>query len=428
MTIHSNLETANDRFLSICLQGAIQDSWLSPADLAVEFPPTELMQALEQAPDLRTQLLIEAAGVHARIAPKKSTTAAAEDLQIALDEGVSTPELLLELFEMDDRVRHLDKQKLWDLLTRDEFWLRDDARARARMLATLEAGLQQELIDLPRLVRAVTPEQLAESLPQELLQKGLVQAIQSGLDGAAFDPPLLVETIPLAEWVEHVPLVHLWKTAVLGEIAATAGLASLAPEDEAASAPSEEKQAKAPSKGKKSGKKKSQDSGGRSKEEIKARNQAIANLTQIDRVPKNVEDLETPVLLAIDGMYAEMLSLSDDEQRAECIRDAFPNPHMLEKALYSLAETLDPRLDQEALKSREASVESLIQLVLFEERRRVSRARASSPPPAVSSSAPPPPPSGEGRPQPSVPPPLPPSAQKASAPPPPLPPNARAKN
>ena len=84
----SSLETSGARFLSICLQFALEEGWLSPADLNEEFSAEQLMTALEGASDLRARLLVEAAGVHEKIAPKKSTSAAAEDLQIALDEGL----------------------------------------------------------------------------------------------------------------------------------------------------------------------------------------------------------------------------------------------------------------------------------------------------------------------------------------------------
>jgi hypothetical protein len=149
-------------------------------------------------------------------------------------------------------------------------------------------------------------------------------------------------------------------------------------------------------------------------------------------LPPRVDELPTPTLLAIDGMYADLLSTLDDEERAQIIRDAFPNSAMLEQALFAVAEALDPRLNGEALRARGAEGEALITLVLFEERRRQS-GRASIPPSSqsrppgpVNSPVPPPAlddlvPAATSKKSSSVPPPLPPGAAKRSVPPPPLP-------
>jgi hypothetical protein len=225
----SSLESSGDRFLSLCLQYALDQDWLTPKDLTDEFPAKKLMIALEGAPELRAKLLIEAAGVHQKIAPKKSTGAAAEDLQIALDEGICTPAALLQLVTVDDHVRYLDKSALWSLLTRDQFWFQDGARPQARMLAMIQAGIDQDLIDFPRLVRAVTPEQLASDLPRDLIESALCTAIHAGLDGVAFQPETLLESIGLEVWIEHLPLAHFWDLVIKAELAASAGLGGDSP-------------------------------------------------------------------------------------------------------------------------------------------------------------------------------------------------------
>jgi hypothetical protein len=429
----SKLESSGDRFLSLCLQYALDQDWLSAVDLTEEFPAKKLMTALEQAPELRAKLLVEAAGVHQKIAPKKSTSAAAEDLQIALSEGICTAATILQIVSIDDHVRYLDKGALWALLTRDQFWFQDGARPQARMLAMIKTGLDQDLIDFPRLVRAVTPEQLASDLPRELIESAFCTAIHAGLDGVAFQPETLLESIGLEAWVEHLPLAHFWDAVIKGELAASAGLGggspvpSTDPDRDAAKGKAKKRDGKdtvaasppppAPS---------SNDA------ELQARAQAIRNLEKIDRLPKDAATLSSPVLLGLDAMYEELLVTETDEERADLIRDAFPNTLMLDEALLALAETLDPRLTKESLKERGVDTSAIIQLVLFEERRRAAKSSRSpspsSPPPAVKPPTIPPPPSAApGAPTGPVShvPPLPPQARKVSTPPPPLPAQAR---
>jgi hypothetical protein len=409
---HSALETAGQRFLSLALAQALEDAWLTPEDFVGAFSPEAVMQALDQAPELRAKVLVGAAGVHERIAPKKSTAAGAEDLRIALAEGVCTPALLLELFGLDDRVRYSSNDELWALYTRDGFWRQTTERARLRMRLLLSSALDQGLTQLGEIVDAVSATRLASDLPKPLLEKALVRAIEAGRAGAAFDAETLFATLPLEDWVEHVPLSVLWDQVVNLHVLPAAGVITVAP---VARAPAV---ANAPLVHPAS--------------EHEARKRATDNLTRLERLPPRVDELPTPTLLAIDGMYADLLSTLDDEERAQIIRDAFPNSAMLEQALFAVAEALDPRLNGEALRARGAEGEALITLVLFEERRRQS-GRASIPPSSqsrppgpVNSPVPPPAlddlvPAATSKKSSSVPPPLPPGAAKRSVPPPPLP-------
>ncbi len=454
--VASHLDSESARFLSRALAFALQEGFLSAADVVSEFPPEVIMEALEGNSELRTRVLVETAGVHVRIAPKKSTAAAAEDLRIALDEGVVSPDALLQLLTPDELVRHLDVQAVWALSIRDEYFRKNEARSRARLLDTLEIALDENLLDLPALIRAVGSERLSQELPKPVLERVLTLAIERGLDGSPLDPEALVGSLPLAEWVDHVPLVHLWDEVVLGVVADRAGLTGIVKEravgvpfDEArargvnrtktkraaaappaAGAVTPDKNSAPPPPG-------SSPAADRSAAEVEARDRAVDNLKRLERLPSNADELPTPLLLAIDAMYAEMAGTGDDDERAECIKDAFPNPAMLKEAMFALAGTLDPRLDRAALESRDASVESLIQLVLFEERRRRSRslpASSTSPPPSVhegvarEGSVPPPPLSAvAGRPAapPNVPLPPPLGGARASVAPPPLPTQAR---
>lgn len=409
----SKLDSPGDRFLALSLSYALEEMWLTPTEICDAFPPKALMESLEGSPELRARLLIEAAGVHERIAPKKSTMAAAEDLIIALEEGVTSPNAILEILDPDEWVRHQDRKKIWQLLTREAFWTEDTPRAQERLLDLLTTALDQDLLTQDELISTIGVDRLSQSFSRELLESSFTEAVKNGLSGLAFGAEQLLDLIPLSTWLEHVPLSHIWDRTVLGKIAVSAGVAA-APE------------APAP---KSAGRKENA-------EEKKARARAIAKLDSFSRLPKSAERLDTTILLALEGMYTEIAGAQTDEEREECIRDAFPNPAMMEEALLAMVETLDDQVSAQSLRERGADGHSLIQLVIFEERRRANRAATSSPPPVTSSpppsvrsdSVPPPPNSSVIAPRTaqSLPPPLPAQAsRKASIPPPPLPSQAR---
>jgi hypothetical protein len=155
--------------------------------------------------------------------------------------------------------------------------------------------------------------------------------------------------------------------------------------------------------------------------EEEARRRVLEKLAGISRLPPHHEALTTPVLLSIESMYAELLSASTDEARELCIRESFPNPTQMSSALLALIELLDPSIDINDPVIRDADVDSLIKVVLFEERHRYEQAHPSLRPPP--SNAPLPPPTGARRGAGSAPPPLPrPAGAAGASMPPPLPP------
>jgi hypothetical protein len=423
----SQLDSPADRFLSLCLQHAVGQSFLTPEDINQEFPVATLVEALESDDDLRAQLLIEAAGVHEKIAAKKSIAAAAEDLQLALDEGVCTPETILEIVTIDDHVEFLDQGDLWALLTRDAFYNQSTDRAKERMLFMINTAIDQGLIDLPRLIRAIKPAELARLLPRNLVEEVFSAAVEAGLDNRGFSPDRLLALVPLTVWLQHIPLKRVWEVVVEKEIAAAANLGALLVDD--AKEPASPK-AEAPATVESGAP--AQTTASSSAEEEAARGRAIAALEDLERLPRRVDGLSTPALLALEAMYAEFFDLESEEEQADCVREAFPNSKLLEEALLAMAETLDPRLSEEQLRSRGADAAGLVQLILFEERR-LARQGQSSPPSGLpissglpASSGPPPLPPGAL--SSNVPPPPPPTSRKPSVPPPPLPAQATRRN
>lgn len=229
----SALESAEARFLADCLHYTLESGWLTPADLCEEFPPELLMMALERAPDLRARLLVDATGVHERVALRKSPGTAAEDLRLAFDEGLCDADRLLEIVTVEEWVRHLDSRRLWSLLTRDQFWLDNGQRAQQRMTQMLQSSMEQRLLELPVLLRAASPERLASDLPRELVEDVMVLALNYGLDGKVFQPDSFAELIPLGVWLTHIPLVHFWETVISEVVVPRAGLASAVPSQRA---------------------------------------------------------------------------------------------------------------------------------------------------------------------------------------------------
>ncbi|HTQ05245.1 MAG TPA: hypothetical protein VMI54_15385, partial [Polyangiaceae bacterium] len=403
------------------------------------------MQRLEKAPDLRATILIKAAGVHERIVRKKSTSSASEDLRIALDEGLTTPADIVELFPADDRVRYLERTKIWAFLTEEHFWTPDKsipaAQAVGRMTFLIETALSESLVSLQDVTDGITFETISARLPQRELQRVVKFALESGRKKTPLTEEGLLDVVPLKDLLGYIPLDHVYKRVVLAKLAQPAGFVGSAvgeeawPEDEPAEARDESAQAAAKEKEKdKDGEKSDAKRGAPPKpaakveapkeaeetvtddelEEVpapsagagstrppaeeEARRKVSDRLAAINRLPPRHGELSTPILLSIESMYAELLTAPTDEAREMCIRDSFPNEAHLSTALLALIELLDPSIDVNDPVIRDADAESLIKVVLFEERRRYEQAnpagRAAPPPPGSKRSAPPPLPGG----------------------------------
>jgi hypothetical protein len=435
----SDLKTGAERYLSQVIVSALQDGWRTPDDFLRHFKPADLMLGLEKAPDLRANLLVKAAGVHERIAKKKSTNSAAEDLRIALDEGISSPADVLELIPPDDRVRYLERAKLWGFLTEDHFWASDSPsageRAVSRMTFFLEAALGESLLTLGDIADGITFETISTRLPLKELQRVVKFALENGRKKTPLTEQGLLDVIALKDLVGYVPLDHVYKRVLVAKVAQPSGFVAGGagddawPEDDhhehtegskpAAEKPREEKkeEKKAKPEKKASPPAKPKDEEPREVETVsedeleevspgslrpaaeeEARRKVIERLSALGRLPPRHDDLSTPMLLSIESMYADLLTASTDEAREMCIRDSFPNESHLTTALLALIELLDPSIDVNDPVIRDADADSLIKVVLFEERRRYEQGRspAAAPPPPGSArrSVPPPLPGG----------------------------------
>ena len=233
----SELKTGAERYLSQVVVSALQDGWRTPDDFLRHFKPADLMQGLEKAPDLRATVLVKAAGVHERIAKKKSTTSAAEDLRIALDEGLSTPADVLELIPADDRVRYFERAKLWAFVTEDHFWASDSPvageRAVQRMVFFLEGALGESLLSLGDIADGITFETISTRLPLKELQRVVKYALESGRKKTPLTEQGLLDVVALKDLVGYVPLDHVYKRVLVAKVAQPSGFVAGGAGDEA---------------------------------------------------------------------------------------------------------------------------------------------------------------------------------------------------
>lgn len=458
----STLKSASERFLAQTVVHTLDRGFRTPDDFLRHFKPADLMQGLEGAPDLRAKILIEGAGVHEKIARKKSTSSAAEDLKLALDEGVTNAAQLLTLLPPDDRVRYFDHKKLWAFTTEDEFWSplnaeADVDRALSRVVFLIENALRENLLTLQVLTDGITFDSISTRLPLKELQKLVRHALKLGREKKPFGEQELLESVPLKTLVGYIPLEHIFNNVLVEKVAKPAGFvgASGASSDSwDAARPAEKAEAKADVKADvKPEQRKSvpppkpnqppaaalkEEANGEQKKDVddddvdaliqssrppaeeEARSKVVEKLTAINRLPPRHESLTTPVLLSIESMYSELLTSATDEDREMCIRDAFPNQQQLTTALLALIELLDPTIDINDPVIKDADVDSLIKVVLFEERHRYEQANPSARPAPGPAPLPPP----TGRKGSLAPPPLP---GGRSALPPPLPEGKRAR-
>ncbi|MFZ5889810.1 MAG: hypothetical protein ACOY0T_01970 [Myxococcota bacterium] len=434
----SSLKTGAERFLSQVVAQSLASGIRTNEDFLRAFPPLDLMRGLDTAPDLRGSILTKAVGFHERIARKKSAESAAEDLRIALEEGVTTAADILSLLSADDRVRYLDRARLFAFAIEDGFFsgaAPSDAASDA-MLFLLETALGEEVLSLADISDGISFDAISRALPAEELQRVVLAALEHGRRGEPLSEERLLDVVPLSTWVQHIPLDAFWNQVLLAKVAAPAGWVAAGsvppPKERVKSEPP--KEAKAPSAAKPAVPPKPQarangkagltsnpdvdsllegEAGGA--EEDTARRRVIDRLTAINRLPLRHADLSTQILFSIDSMYADLSAAPSDDEREEAIRDAFPNEQHMATALLALIELLEPTIDVKDPEIAKADVDSLINVFLIEERDHRERNAGSQRPtgPAGNPGAPPMPPARR-----TVPPPLP---RSATPMPPPLP-------
>lgn len=225
----SKLEHGRQRFLAHAIEHALASGRRSPEDFIRHFPPAAIMSGLAEQPRLRSSILVLSTGIKERIALKKSASAAAEDLQIALDEGETDSESIVTLFDPDDRVRYLHAPKLWQFLIEGEFWNASPSdkdefdRAKGHVAFLLDRALEDLLITHRDVVDGISVEELVTRLPKAELGRIIGRALENGHKDAPFRDDDLLAASPTRTLVRYVPLPHVWKMVVVPRIAEAHG-------------------------------------------------------------------------------------------------------------------------------------------------------------------------------------------------------------
>jgi hypothetical protein len=364
----------------------------------------------------------------------------------------------VSLIPADDRVRFFDSRRLWAFLLEGEFWsitpkrgAQEHERACKRMAFMLDNAIDEQLISLRDLADGISFQELATRLPVAKLQKVVQHALECSRLDVALSEEVLLEVVPLHELIEYIPLELIWQNVILSRVAGPSGFiegvaassASRPPDIKVASRkssraapPPPPPPAPAPVPAQASAKpppsapavedidiefgEAPPSAPAVDPHEAEARREVTARLEEIDRLPPNHGALSLGILHSIDSMYADLDDSLTDDEREEVIRESFPNEAQLRTAMIALIELLDPNVNTEEPVIRDAEIDALIKVVLFEERRRTDRKNGTAAAPQQTTSSvrkasrPPPLPSG-----PSMPPPLP------GPPPLPLPKSAR---
>lgn len=221
-TFISGLGKGREAFHSEVTEFCLRIGERTPEDFLRHFSCSKMMISLSSRPMERARIISELTGVHERVANKLSPENAGETLQIALDEGVTTPKDIIRLFQPDDRQRYLDRHELWAFDIEGQPWKASptDSTAHARaekfVAYLMDRAIENLLISHEEIVSALGVVKLAGWLPSELLG----QIIEASLKKSdKFTEEDLLRAAPPSSLVAHVPLDYLWERVVIPLIA-----------------------------------------------------------------------------------------------------------------------------------------------------------------------------------------------------------------
>lgn len=229
----SALEVGREAFLAEVVERTLALGECSPHNFIRHFSCGQIMQALAERPAERAKILVEAARMNPKIAERISPEAAGETLQIALDEGLTNPPQIVELFAADDRQRYLDDTALWAFAASGDPGRKNRKgvefeRGKKLVRYILERALHHKLIDAKQLISGLTVGRLTSLLPASLL----ASIIEAGLESSSkFSHADVLQVAPPERLVAHVPLDYVWDKVVVPLIASAHGyLGAVAPD------------------------------------------------------------------------------------------------------------------------------------------------------------------------------------------------------
>ncbi len=233
---NSALTKGRERFLAHVIDHGLEVGQRTPEDFLRHFPPMDLMDALRDQPRLRAEIVVFTTGTKQRIALKKSWQSCGEDLRIALEEGETNAQAVLDMLDLDDRVRFLDSKKIWSYVTENKFWnvapanTKELELARTHVTFMLERALADQLLTHQDVVEGITLEELATRLPKSELGNIIKLSLENSRGNKPFTERDLLTAVPPSVLVNYVPLGTLWHQVIVPKIAERHGYADR-PED-----------------------------------------------------------------------------------------------------------------------------------------------------------------------------------------------------
>jgi hypothetical protein len=220
----SRLATKADRFVSGLFTRTLENGWRDATDFMDHFSLERIVESLAGDEELRVKLLVETTGTHEKIAAKKSPASAAEDLRLALDEGTTTPDVILNLFDADDWVRLLGNKELWEFIVEDKFWNAEVAdkpaftEALERVGETIHCAIHHGLLTETAAVEAIGFERLVQGLEEAQLRELVVFALEAGKRNETFTAESLLDLISLEGIIENVSPARAWSEIVVQHV------------------------------------------------------------------------------------------------------------------------------------------------------------------------------------------------------------------
>ena len=228
----SSLKPPIQRYLAHAVEHGLALGLRSSEDFLRHFSPVTIMRALESRPELRAKILQETTGISAVIAKRKSAENGGEDLQIAIDEGLTDADRVVQLLDPDDRIRFLDNQLMWAYVmepgswttkTRDPETLR---KLRGHTAYLVRRAMDDGLLTARDVVTAISVPTLVDRLPREEIANVLERALEDGRQDTPFMDETFFEIVPLDSVVTHVPLATVWNWVLGAKIGRVYGLST----------------------------------------------------------------------------------------------------------------------------------------------------------------------------------------------------------
>jgi hypothetical protein len=217
----SSLGQGREAFLAEVSEYSLALGERSPEDFMQHFSCERIMKALGERPQERATILTQATSTHEKIAPRMSAEAAGETLQIALDEGITNPKQIVELFAVDDRQRYLDDAALWAFTVSGNPGSKTRKgseldRSRKFIRHVLDRALHHKLLDQKELISALTVSRLASLLPPDILAAIIDASLNSS---SKFTHADLVTVAPPEKLVPHIPVDYVWDKVIVPLVA-----------------------------------------------------------------------------------------------------------------------------------------------------------------------------------------------------------------